>query len=147
MPLRRSLPWSPTICTGTPCARSPVPAPPPPAPRTARHHLHGQHRHVAMTGRIPGLGQPRGGNAEHHETLQRAQGHRVIHDEDPIVAPRRRTPQHAQAQPTAPIQDGGRGRNAQRQDTRQQAQHPTDPATTDAAMQIQRMLNCITSRQ
>ena len=108
-----------------------------PQPRTVRHHLHGQHRHVAMPGRIPGLGQPTGADAEHHQTFQLAQGHRVIDDENPVVVPRRRTPQHAQAQPAAPIQDGGRNWDARRQVARQQAQNRADPATAKAGMQIQ----------
>ncbi len=104
---------------------------------TLGRHLHRQHRHVTVTGRIPGLGQPTGRNAEHHQTFLRAQCHRVIDDENPIVAPWQRTLQDGQAQPIAPGQHGGRGGNAQRQVACQQAQHPTDPATTEAGVQIQ----------
>ena len=90
-----------------------------------------------MAWRITGLDQPAGWYAEHHQTLQRAQAHRLVDDENPIVAPRQRAPQHGQAQPTAPIQDGGRRRPAQREVACQQAQHPTDPATPETGMQVQ----------
>jgi hypothetical protein len=104
---------------------------------TLERHLHGQHRHVAMPWRIAGLGQPGDGNAEHDQAFQRAQAHRLINDENPIVAPRQGALQAGQTQPTAPIQHGGRGRDTERQVACQQAQHPTDPATTEAGVQVQ----------
>lgn len=90
-----------------------------------------------MTWRIAGLGQPAGGNTEHDQAFQRTQAHRLIDDENPIVAPRQGALQDGQAQPTAPIQHGGRGGNSQRQVACQQAQHPTDRATTEAGVQVQ----------
>ncbi|WP_374238873.1 MULTISPECIES: hypothetical protein [unclassified Thiocapsa] len=55
---------------------------------TRDRRLDGQHRHVAMPWRLAGLGQPGDGNAEHDQAFQRTRAHRLIDDENPIVAPR-----------------------------------------------------------